>query len=204
MRCRTPGRARHLLPIQQPGNEFKTFVHAFHTFQGILCSPQKAQLWTPCLRNELSPLSQERQTGHAGRGRAAAHHKPFQDWLSADYLDFRIIHFGLVDDGADIGAPEWRFTALDIRSHRLGAGRDFVLGDPDIRPHFGEPWQAGDGVGSRFQIAERLVKLGRASSCRQSGIESGVRRELVDLGEAQSFAPLIDGGWNIVLLERRI
>jgi hypothetical protein len=32
-----------------------------HTFQGILRSPQKAQLCNPCLRNELSPVSQEGQ-----------------------------------------------------------------------------------------------------------------------------------------------
>jgi len=32
-----------------------------HTFQGILHSPQKAQLCNPCLRNEMSPLSQEGQ-----------------------------------------------------------------------------------------------------------------------------------------------
>src|SRR6516164_9825598 len=33
-----------------------------HSFQGILRSPQKAQLCNPCLRNELSPLSQEGHT----------------------------------------------------------------------------------------------------------------------------------------------
>src|SRR5436853_3724080 len=30
-----------------------------HSCQGILLSSQKAQLCNPCLRNELSPLSQE-------------------------------------------------------------------------------------------------------------------------------------------------
>jgi len=30
-----------------------------HAFQGILRSLQKAPLCNPCLRNELSPLSQE-------------------------------------------------------------------------------------------------------------------------------------------------
>jgi hypothetical protein len=33
-----------------------------HTFQGILRSPQKARLCNPCVRNELSPLSQEGHT----------------------------------------------------------------------------------------------------------------------------------------------
>jgi hypothetical protein len=32
-----------------------------HAFQGILHSLQKAPLCNPCLRNELSPLSQEGQ-----------------------------------------------------------------------------------------------------------------------------------------------
>src|SRR5579872_2544440 len=32
-----------------------------HSCQGILLSPQKAQLCNPCPRNELSPISQEGQ-----------------------------------------------------------------------------------------------------------------------------------------------
>src|SRR5580704_12448748 len=35
---------------------------SLHAFQGILRSPQKALLCNPCLRNELSPLSQEGHT----------------------------------------------------------------------------------------------------------------------------------------------
>src|SRR5207253_6061689 len=37
-----------------------------HSFQGIFALPQKALLCNPCLRNELSPFSQE---GHQMRGR---------------------------------------------------------------------------------------------------------------------------------------
>jgi hypothetical protein len=32
-----------------------------HSFQGIFALPQKARLCNPCVRNELSPLSQEGQ-----------------------------------------------------------------------------------------------------------------------------------------------
>jgi hypothetical protein len=40
------------------------------SFQGIFALPQKARLCKPCLRNELSPLSQE---GHNGLADPRAH-----------------------------------------------------------------------------------------------------------------------------------
>ena len=64
------------------------------------------------------------KTGHSGRSCAAAHHKPFQNRLSPNYPDLRIVDLNLIDDGADIGAPEGRLAALDVRSHHLGEGRD--------------------------------------------------------------------------------
>src|SRR5580704_8414814 len=55
--------SRHSPAICSPSSSLAmNFSHSsmgLHTFQGILRSPQKAQLCTPCLRNELSPLSQE-------------------------------------------------------------------------------------------------------------------------------------------------
>src|SRR5216683_2227497 len=41
-----------------------------HSFQGIFALPQKAQLCNPCLRNEVSPFSQEGQMVHTGRAEA--------------------------------------------------------------------------------------------------------------------------------------
>src|ERR1700741_3283252 len=48
---------------------FRRSSMGLHTFQDILRSPQKAQLCNPCLRNELSPLSQEGHTVRAGAKR---------------------------------------------------------------------------------------------------------------------------------------
>ena len=55
-----------------------------------------------------APLANK--TGHSGRGRAAAHDKPFENGFSANDPDFRVIHLHLVDDRADIGAPEGFFA----------------------------------------------------------------------------------------------
>src|SRR6516164_5215520 len=57
--------SRHRGAICSPSSSramnFSRSSIGLHTFQGILRSPQKAQLCNPCLRNELSPLSQEGQ-----------------------------------------------------------------------------------------------------------------------------------------------
>src|SRR6516225_10099739 len=57
--------SRHTGAIRSPSSSremnFRRSSMGLHTFQGILRSPQKAQLCNPCLRNELSPLSQEGQ-----------------------------------------------------------------------------------------------------------------------------------------------
>src|SRR6478672_1856036 len=58
-------KSRHATAIFSPSNSramnFRRSSMGLHTFQGILRSPQKARLCYPCLRNELSPLSQEGQ-----------------------------------------------------------------------------------------------------------------------------------------------
>src|SRR5579862_2612126 len=57
--------SRHSSAICSPSSSlamnFSRSSIGLHTFQGILRSPQKAQLCNPCLRNEMSPLSQEGQ-----------------------------------------------------------------------------------------------------------------------------------------------
>src|SRR6516225_7526152 len=56
-------KSRHATAIFSPSRSramnFRRSSMGLHTFQGILRSPQKARLCNPCLRNELSPLSQE-------------------------------------------------------------------------------------------------------------------------------------------------
>src|SRR5581483_3466824 len=55
--------SRHSGAICSPSSSramnFSRSSIGLHAFQGILRSPQKAPLCNPCLRNELSPLSQE-------------------------------------------------------------------------------------------------------------------------------------------------
>src|ERR1700751_4683009 len=57
--------SRHSPAIFSPSSSRATNLSrssiGLHSFQGILLSPQKAQLCNPCARNELSPLSQEGQ-----------------------------------------------------------------------------------------------------------------------------------------------
>src|SRR6476660_5157003 len=61
-------KSRHATAIFSPSSSlamnFSRSSMGLHTFHGILRSPQKARLCNPCLRTELSPLSQE---GHIGR-----------------------------------------------------------------------------------------------------------------------------------------
>src|SRR6516162_473937 len=55
--------SRHSPAILSPSNSRAMNLSrssiGLHSFQGIFALPQKAQLCNPCLRNELSPLSQE-------------------------------------------------------------------------------------------------------------------------------------------------
>src|SRR5205807_9605122 len=55
--------SRHSPAIFSPSSSRATNLRrssiGLHSFQGILALPQKARLCNPCLRNELSPLSQE-------------------------------------------------------------------------------------------------------------------------------------------------
>src|SRR5579859_2570101 len=46
-------------PSKRRAMNFSRSSMGSHTFQGILRSPQKAQLCYPCVRNEVSPFSQE-------------------------------------------------------------------------------------------------------------------------------------------------
>ena len=50
---------RHLLPIQQPGDELEPFIHLVTLLQGTFALLAKGPVCNPCLRNELSPISQE-------------------------------------------------------------------------------------------------------------------------------------------------
>src|SRR5579872_239943 len=63
-------KSRHSPAICSPSSSlamnFSRSPIGLHTFQGILRSPQKAQLCNPCLRNEMSPLSQEGQPVKSG------------------------------------------------------------------------------------------------------------------------------------------
>src|SRR4029077_19222861 len=56
-------KSRHSPAIFSPSSSramnFSRSSIGLHSFQGILLSLQKARLCNPCLRNELSPLSQE-------------------------------------------------------------------------------------------------------------------------------------------------
>src|SRR5262245_37680587 len=54
-----PAQLRHLLPIQEAGNELKTLIHGLTRLPGHFASPQKARLCNPCLWYELSPIPQE-------------------------------------------------------------------------------------------------------------------------------------------------
>jgi hypothetical protein len=56
-----PAQRRHLLPVQRSGNKPQPFIHGPTRLPGHLALPQKARLCNPCLRYELSPLSQEGQ-----------------------------------------------------------------------------------------------------------------------------------------------
>src|SRR6185437_2883409 len=62
--------SRHSPAIWSPSSSratnFSRSSMGLHSFQGILLSPQKAQLCNPCLRNELSPFSQEGHLLSAG------------------------------------------------------------------------------------------------------------------------------------------
>jgi hypothetical protein len=56
--------------------------------------------------------------------------------------DFRVIDFDLVDDGTDIGAPEWRVPGENICPHRLGIywrhWNELAKDDPSIWGHVAE------------------------------------------------------------------
>jgi hypothetical protein len=54
-------RAAIFSPSNSPAMNFSRSSIWLHSCQGILLSSQKAQLCNPCLRNELSPFSQEGQ-----------------------------------------------------------------------------------------------------------------------------------------------
>src|SRR5262249_18557625 len=49
----------HFLPVQQSSDELEPFIHRVTLLPGHFALPQKARLCNPCLRNELSPFSQE-------------------------------------------------------------------------------------------------------------------------------------------------
>src|SRR5437868_13687003 len=55
--------SRHSPAIFSPSSSRATNLRrssiGLHSFQGMFALPQKARLCNPCLRNELSPLSQE-------------------------------------------------------------------------------------------------------------------------------------------------
>ncbi len=50
---------------RQSPNELQTLLHGLGHLPGHLRSPAKARLCYPCLRNELSPFSQEGQRSAA-------------------------------------------------------------------------------------------------------------------------------------------
>jgi hypothetical protein len=83
-----------------------------HAFQGILRSSQKARLCNPCLRNELSPFSQE---GH----RADTLRRTAPAWARS-----RMPFEALAKKGARVCTPIGRGSALRAHSVAVRVGPD--------------------------------------------------------------------------------
>src|ERR1700681_4138415 len=75
---------RHRTAIFSPSSSramnFSRSSMELHSFQGIFALPQKAPLCNPCLRNELSPFSQEGQDMSVKAPILKAPPMPVYDW----------------------------------------------------------------------------------------------------------------------------
>jgi hypothetical protein len=78
------------------------------------------------------------KTGHSGWSRPSTHNKTLQNTPAADYADFRVVDFHLVNNRADVGAAEGRVARQNIIPRHFHGRSDHVRRNAGAWARFGE------------------------------------------------------------------